>query len=315
MKKPVAFLILWLATVLTPFSVCASTMIYVSSPGNNTIMKYTLDGVGTVFANTGLDTPQGLAFDGTGNLFAADSLHHRVVKYTAGGVGSVFATTGTRNPFSLAFDGAGSLYTTYGPEIIKFTPGGIPHVFSFLDFPNAMVFDSTGTMLIANGFGGLSKVSANGGLQTDFVTSKISGEPSFFFPFGLALDLAGNIFVSHQGGNAIVKLSPSGAILDYVDNLYSDFNHPCGIAFDAAGNLYVANAGGNSVKIIYAGEFGQEIDVADTFASGGLSGPSFIAIGPDLPSFQPVPPVPEPSTWALLVFCLPAIFSTSRLRH
>jgi hypothetical protein len=41
-------------------------MIYVSNNGNNTIEQFTLGGVGSTFANTGLNQPYGLAIDSTG---------------------------------------------------------------------------------------------------------------------------------------------------------------------------------------------------------------------------------------------------------
>ena len=240
MKTPFPLIAaLFLLACLALSSARGGTMIYVSSPGNNTIMKYTLGGVGSVFANTGLDYPTGLAFDGAGNLFAADTRHNRVVKFTPGGVGSVFVSMDPRRggPFALAFDSAGSLYTEGGPEIINYTAGGIYSSFSLADFPNALVFDSTGTLLVANEFGGLAKVPATGGLPTEFVTSKLPGEDFAFFPFGLALDIDGNIFVSHEGGNAIVMLTPGGAILDYVGS-DSGLNAPLGMALNSVPNHF-----------------------------------------------------------------------------
>ena len=48
--------------------------LYVSNDGNNTIMKFDSNGNGTVFADasSGLDKPQGLALDSSGNLYVAN---------------------------------------------------------------------------------------------------------------------------------------------------------------------------------------------------------------------------------------------------
>ena len=46
--------------------------LYVANEDSNTIGKFTSSAVGSVFANTGLNQPFGLAFDSAGNLYAAN---------------------------------------------------------------------------------------------------------------------------------------------------------------------------------------------------------------------------------------------------
>jgi DNA-binding beta-propeller fold protein YncE len=75
----------------------------VANDNSNTIEEFTLGGVGSVFANSGLNSPQGLAFDSAGNLYAANYGGNTIEKFTPGGVGSVFANTGLSNPTFLAF--------------------------------------------------------------------------------------------------------------------------------------------------------------------------------------------------------------------
>ncbi len=90
-------------------------------------MKITPGGVITVFANTGLSNPHGLAFDSAGNLYVANFGDNTIEKFTPGGVGSVFASTGLNQPFGLAFDSAGNLFTANlnSMTIEKFAPNGV----------------------------------------------------------------------------------------------------------------------------------------------------------------------------------------------
>lgn len=76
--------------------------------GNNTIEKFSTDGVGSLFASNGLNQPFGLAFDSAGNLYAANTGNQTIEKFTPAGFGSVFASSGLNQPRFLAFtDDAG----------------------------------------------------------------------------------------------------------------------------------------------------------------------------------------------------------------
>src|SRR5438132_436624 len=91
---------------LLPAASARAQFMYVSNYGNNTIEQITSGGVGSVFANTGLNLPEGLALDSAKNLYVANNGSNTIEKFTPGGVGSVFASTGTQ-PVGLAFDSAG----------------------------------------------------------------------------------------------------------------------------------------------------------------------------------------------------------------
>ena len=99
---------------------------------NNTIEKFTPEGVGSVFASSGLSSPQGLAFDSAGNLYVVNNGNNTIEKFTPEGVGSVFASAAFSNPAGLAFDSVGNLYVAdlYHNAIVKFTPGGVSSIFA-----------------------------------------------------------------------------------------------------------------------------------------------------------------------------------------
>jgi hypothetical protein len=134
--------------------------LYVANPRNNTIGKFTPDGIGTEFANVadGLHLPVGLAFDTAGNLYVSNGSSGQtgtVLKFTPDGVGSVFVDSGLQVPFGLAFDSAGNLYVSNsrGNTIEKFSPTGEDlGVFAStgLAGPLGLMFDRTGNLYVAN---------------------------------------------------------------------------------------------------------------------------------------------------------------------
>jgi sugar lactone lactonase YvrE len=122
-----------------------------ASVTNQTIMKYTTGGVGSVFANTPPHfAVQGLAFDTAGNLFAAmtNGENSRIDKFNTSGGVSTFATNVSAIFYGLAFDGADNLYVAnYGSNMIeKFTPDGVGSIFANtgLDRPTYIAFGDVG---------------------------------------------------------------------------------------------------------------------------------------------------------------------------
>ena len=129
--------------------------VYVANLANNTILKITPGGVGSVFANSssGVNRPKGLAFDRDGNLYVANAAGPNILKFTPGGVGSVFASSGLLGPTGLAFDKTGNLYVSniYG-TIEKFSPTGTDlGVFVTLDNTAlGLAFDSQDNLYAVN---------------------------------------------------------------------------------------------------------------------------------------------------------------------
>ena len=71
----------------------------------------------------------------------------------------------------------------------------------------------------------------------------------FLHPSGVAVDAAGDVYVSDYGNNAVKKIPVGGG--DPV-SLASGFSHPEGLTV-SDGNLYIADAGNNAIEEIPAG--------------------------------------------------------------
>jgi DNA-binding beta-propeller fold protein YncE len=130
---PITFSFCLAATaLLTDPAASRADTIYVANASTSTLERFTSGGVGSLFANTGLNGPIGLAFDSGGNLYAANSGDNTIQKFTPGGAGSLFAISGLSQPWGLAFDSAGYLFAANfaNNTIEKFTPGGVGSLFA-----------------------------------------------------------------------------------------------------------------------------------------------------------------------------------------
>ncbi len=215
----------------------------------------TVAGGGTVYPGDGgpaisaqLSGPGALAVDAAGNLFIADG---RLRKVTPGGIITTMAGGGGANSVSC------------------FSGDGGPAISAYLNFPDGVAVDGAGNLFIADvGNSRVRKVSPEGVITTvaGNGTQGFSGDggpaakAQLSGPNGLALDNAGNLFISD--GLRIRKVSGSGIITTVAGTGAGGYSGdggpatsaqllPGGLAVDSAGNLYIAS--GNVRKISPAG--------------------------------------------------------------
>lgn len=127
--------------------------LFIASYGSGTISRLAPGGAITPFV-TGLDRVFGLAFDGSGNLYASE-LNGTIVRINASGVVTTFVT-GLKSPEGMAFDAAGNLYVSEysGGDVLRFgSPllGVNRSVFStgYLG-PEGLAFDSGGNLFVGD---------------------------------------------------------------------------------------------------------------------------------------------------------------------
>ncbi len=200
--------------------------------------------------------PEGLAFNSSGDLFAAENTSPVgawpptgcICKFTPNGAGgwvqSTFAS-GLALPCGLAFNSSGDLFVadSNAQSIYEITPGGTRSTFATFggdDAPVGLAFNSSGDLFAtdfgysyASGWVGYIMKFTPGGAGSTFASGLIE-------PDCLAFDASGNLFVGDSGvqgsGSAIDKFTPGG-----VETTIAGGGYETGLAFDGSGNLFVCD--------------------------------------------------------------------------
>jgi sugar lactone lactonase YvrE len=232
--------------------------LYVTEAGNHTVRKVvpggsvstlagaalhsgSTDGTG---ANALFNSPTGLALDGAGNLYLADSGNSTIRKINQNGVvttvagvpgqqGSVdgpAASARFKWPTDVAVDSLGNLFVA--------------------DFQNQTIrrISVSGTVTTYAGITGMDS-------EADGPTSSAQ----FSEPDGIVVDANGNVFVSDRGGDSIRKITPQGLVSTFASNnasstipvgdpTNSQIFFPQDLTFDAAGNLYFIDINGTIIR-------------------------------------------------------------------
>lgn len=190
----------------------------------------------------------GIVHDSAGNMFVTDYNNHTIRRITPSGVVSSYAGAAGvpgsangaasaarfRNPWGITIDSGGNLFVAEAGNhtIRKITPAGVVSLFS-------------GSPLITGSLDAMGTAAR------------------FYFPSGIAIDGANNLYVADAGNNTIRKITSAGAVTTVaglaltgtyglVDGTgaAARFNIPIGVTADAAGTLYVADSDNNCVRKI-----------------------------------------------------------------
>jgi len=269
-----------------PFSVATDgTYVYVADSTDHSIRKISADGTtvtlagkaGSFGSTDGLgsiarfNAPKGIAADSSGTVYVADTGNATIRKITAAGMVSTLAGTagskGTTDatgaaarfsaPAGVTVDSGGNVYVidSEASTLRKITPAGIVTTFAGTAYSNG---------------------STNGAGTT---------VARFNTPFDLAVDSAGNIYVSDHGNHLIRKVTSAGVVSTLAGSGtggYADgngtaamFKFPSGLTVDPAGNVYVADTDNQVIrKISPAGDVttvaGERIGTTDGVGTAAL---------------------------------------------
>ena len=224
------------------------------------VFKFTPAGGKSTFAN-GLDTPVGLAFDRSINLYVADAGLGTIFKFTPQGTQTTFAS-GLSVPVGIAFDGSGNLLEADSGSgtILKFAPDGTKTNFaSGLLQPFGLAFDQSGNLFVPDSASNTIFKFTSNGIKSTFVSGLND-------PAGIAFDGKGNLFEADNVSGTIFKFTADGTKSTFASGL----GNVNGLAFDSSGNLLAA-AGAAILKFAPDG-------TQTTFAS--LAAGNFLAFEP-----------------------------------
>ncbi len=262
------------AQLLLPESVAVDGAgnIYIADTSNHRIRKVNTAGNISTFAGGAvgdggaavqarLNHPTGVAVDGAGNLYIADTSNHRIRKVDTAGVMATVAGNGTpgdggdggaaaqaqlNNPTDVAVDGAGNLYIA--------------------DWRNNRIRKVDAAGNIATVAGGGSSFGDGGAA----VRAQLDG------PSGVAVDGAGNLYIADWWNNRIRKVDAAGNISTVAGGgssfgdggaaVRARLDGPSGVAVDGAGSLYIADASNDRIRKV------DTAGVITTVAGVGMHG-------------------------------------------
>ena len=223
--------------------------VYTADRWSHTIRKMTLDGMVTTLAGTAgvsgdadgvgqtalFYEPWGLCVDHVGNVFVADTRNNKIRKITADGTVSTVAGSGN---FGTS-NGMGTAATFGNPTGIEADTEGNLYVADHL----------THIIRKIDALGFVTTIAGKPYQMGD--DDGIGNQASFRRPYGLTLDLEGNILVADEWNHKIRRVSPTGEVttvagdgeIDSDDGLAAaaSFNYPWDMTVDSMGNIFVAD--------------------------------------------------------------------------
>lgn len=247
---------------------------------NNVVRKVTPGGTISTVAGNGtegdsgdggqataarLNRPLDVALDAGGHLFISDSKNHRIRR--------VDAVTGV-------------ITTVAGTGVDGFSGDNMPATAGRLSEPWGLVFKADGTLVIAQRDNRIRALRTDGTLRTLAGTgipgsngdgaNAASGQ--FNFPSYLALDRAGNIYVTEEYGQRVRRIGTDNllstvagqegvAFAGYGTSALTGWlQGPNGVAVDADGNLYIPEYEGHRIRRV------TPAGVMETYVGTGVAG-------------------------------------------
>ena len=208
-------------------------------------------GDGGPATNAQLQRPRGVAVDGLGNLYIADSDNHCVRRVDTAGVITTVAGTGERG----------------------YSGDGGPPTSAQLRSPQGVAVDGLGNLYVADYLNHrVRRVDAAGVITTVAGTDErgYSGDggpatsAQLGAPRGVAVDGSGNLYIADYGNGRVRKVDAAGVITTVAgtgQRGYSGDGGPAasaqlgllrGVAVDGSGNLYIADARNHRVRKVDA---------------------------------------------------------------
>jgi len=239
-------------------TVCTSAQAgVISTIAGNGSPAYTGDG--GLAASATLNTPAGIALDGAGNLYIADSVNNVIRKITAA-TGAIDTVVGFKNPQGIGAPG-------YGGD-------GGPATAALLNTPWGVTVDAFGYLYIADTFNHrIRKLNISSGTIQTVAGTGIPGYNGdglpatsawLNVPYAVAFDAAHNMYIPDSANNRVRMIDPSGIITTFAGVGAIGFTgdgsaptaatlwSPSGVVVDAGGNVYIADTQNSAIRKVSA---------------------------------------------------------------
>jgi sugar lactone lactonase YvrE len=229
-------------------------LVYVADANNHTIRVITPAGVVTTLAglagSTGstdatgnaarFNAPGGIAADGTGTVYVADTNNHTIRKIAPGGIVTTLAGLAGS---SGSADGTGSAARFNMPRAVAVDAAGVVYV---ADSSNRTIRRITPLGVVTT----VAGLAGSGGFSDG-----IGSAARFSGPQGIAVDSTGTLYVADSSAHTIRRVTAGNVVTTIAGcpgcigaENYGRFNQPQSVAVDSRGFIYVADSANNTIR-------------------------------------------------------------------
>ena len=196
-----------------------------------------------------LGRPIGLTLDAAGNIYFTDEWNGRVRKVSAA-TGIITTIAGSGNGIYAGDGGPATAATLCDPTGVAVDAAGNVYVSDKCNQRIRKISAGVITTIAGNGQCGYS---GDGGPAVDAALS---------YPYQIALDGAGNLFIADRENQCVREISTSGIISTVAGNgtagysgdggpaTAAEINEATGVWVDLQGNIYIADSGNNCIRYV-----------------------------------------------------------------
>jgi len=246
----------------------------------------TYSGDGGAATSAGVNSPHGVAADAAGNVYVADYENNRIRKITPSGTITTIAGTGFGGYLASQNGGPATAAWIKWPVAVAIDASGNVY---FTEFGNNIIrkISTAGVISLVAGIPGSIPApapapSGDGGAAT---------AATLGYPWGIAVDLSGNLIVADQLNNRVRKVNTTTGIITTIAGdgyvgwtgdggpaTAARLNYPLGVAVSSTGNIYIADYANNRVrKITASGTMSTIAGIGLPYGYTGDGGPATIA--------------------------------------
>ena len=253
---------LYISLFLSVFALNTNAQIITTVAGNGTAGY---SGDGGLATNAEFKDPASITIDAFGNIYIDDWVNARVRKLSTSGIITTVAGSGT-----LGYSGDGGPATSAEISAAYITTSdAIGNLYIGDRYNNCVRKVNTLGIITTIAGTGAAGYSGDGGQATNAGLNQ---------PFGVALDVTGNLYITESSNNRIRKVNTLGIITTIAGNGTQGFSgdggqatdaelyNASGMVIDANNNLYIADEDNNRIRMI------NTLGIINTIAGNGTAG-------------------------------------------